>query len=41
VDCLDGDPLQEIRTGDWVELRADEVGKEATVTITRKAANPL
>ena len=41
VDCLDGDPLQEIRTGDWVEIRADEVGKEATVTITRKAANPL
>jgi hypothetical protein len=41
VDYLDGDPLQEIRTGDWVEIRADEVGKEATVTITRKAANPL
>ena len=41
VDCLDGDPLQEIRTGDWVEIRADEVGKEATVTITRKAADAL
>ena len=39
VDCLDGDPLQEIRTGDWVEIRADEVGKEATVTITRKASS--
>ena len=38
VDCLDGDPIQEIRTGDWVEIRADEVGKEATVTITRKAS---
>ena len=39
VDCLDGDPIQEIRTGDWVEIRADEVGKEATVTITRKASS--
>ena len=38
VDSLDGDPIQEIRTGDWVEIRADEVGKEATVTITRRAA---
>ena len=39
VDCLDGDPIQEIRTGDWVEIRADEVGEEATVTITRKASS--
>jgi predicted aconitase with swiveling domain len=39
VDSLDGDPLQEIRSGDWVEIRADEVGKEATVTITRKVSN--
>ena len=38
VDSLDGDPIQEIRTGDWVEIRADAVGKEATVTITRKAS---
>jgi predicted aconitase with swiveling domain len=38
VDSLDGDPLQEIRTGDWVEIRADAVGKEATVTITRRAS---
>lgn len=36
VDSLDGDPLEEIRTGDWVEIQADEVGKPATVTITRK-----
>jgi len=37
VDSLDQDPLQAIKTGDWVEIRADEVGKEATVTITPKA----
>jgi len=36
VDHLDEDPLQAIRTGDWVEIKADEVGKEAIVTITRK-----
>jgi predicted aconitase with swiveling domain len=39
VDSLDGDPVQEIRSGDWVDIRADEVGKEATVTITRKASS--
>lgn len=39
VDCLDGDPITEIRSGDWVEIRADEIGKEATVTITRRAAS--
>jgi predicted aconitase with swiveling domain len=38
VDSLDGDPIQEIRSGDWVEIQADAVGKEATVTITRKAS---
>ncbi len=37
VDSLDEDPIKAIRTGDWVEIRAGEVGKEATVTITRKA----
>jgi predicted aconitase with swiveling domain len=37
VDSLDSDPIQEIRTGDWLEIKANEVGKEATVTITRKA----
>jgi len=36
VDNLDADPIQEIHTGDWVEIKADEVGKEAIVTITRK-----
>ena len=36
VDSLDGDPVQEIQNGDWVEIVADEVGKEATVTITRR-----
>jgi len=37
VDSLNVDPIQEIHTGDWVEIKADEVGKEAVVTITRKA----
>lgn len=37
VDSLNVDPIQEIQTGDWVEIKADEVGKEAIVTITRKA----
>lgn len=37
VDSLDQDPLQVIQTGDWVEIRADAVGNEAIVTITRKA----
>jgi predicted aconitase with swiveling domain len=37
VDDLDGDPIQDIRSGDWIDIRADEVGKEATVTITRRA----
>lgn len=36
VDSLDGDPIQQIENGDWVEIVADEVGKEATVTITRR-----
>src|SRR5512137_1011255 len=27
VDSLDADPLQVIRSGDWVEIVADEVGK--------------
>ncbi len=35
VDSLDGDPVKEIRTGDWVEIAAREVGQGATVTITR------
>jgi uncharacterized protein len=37
VDSLDADPLQVIRTGDWVEVEAGDVGKTATVTVTRKA----
>lgn len=37
VDSLDGDPLQEIRSGDWIEIEAPEVGKAATVKITRRA----
>ena len=36
VDNLDADPLQAIQTGDWVEIQADEVGKEALVTITHR-----
>ncbi|RJX28376.1 MAG: DUF126 domain-containing protein [Desulfarculus sp.] len=37
VDGLDKDPIQEIQTGDWVEIQAAEVGQEAVVTISRKA----
>ncbi|MEW6529782.1 MAG: DUF126 domain-containing protein [Thermodesulfobacteriota bacterium] len=37
VDSLDADPIHEIRTGDWVEINAPQVGKQAIVTITRKA----
>jgi len=37
IDSLSGDPISEIRTGDWVEIQADEVGKPAIVTITPKA----
>lgn len=37
VDNLSEDPITAIRTGDWVEIQADEVGKEATITITRKS----
>lgn len=38
IDSLDADPLQVIQSGDWVEIIADEVGKKATVTVTRKSA---
>jgi len=37
VDGLDVDPVDEIQTGDWVEIQADQVGKEAVVTVSRKA----
>lgn len=37
VDKLDKDPITTIKTGDWVEIDAPEVGETATVTITRKA----
>ena len=37
VDHLDKDPITTIRDGDIVEIDAPEVGKKATVTITRKA----
>jgi len=38
VDKLDQDPITVIKTGDWVEIDAPEVGEKATVTITRKEA---
>lgn len=38
IDGLDADPLEVIQSGDWVEIVADEVGKPATVTVTRKHA---
>jgi predicted aconitase with swiveling domain len=36
VDSLDKDPIETIKTGDWVEIDAPKVGQKATVTITRK-----
>ncbi|MHC1745427.1 MAG: DUF126 domain-containing protein [Syntrophobacteraceae bacterium] len=36
VDGLDADPLQAIKSGDWVQIEADDFGKPAVVTITRK-----
>jgi predicted aconitase with swiveling domain len=36
VDGLDQDPMEAIKTGDWVEIDAPKVGQKATVTITRK-----
>ena len=36
VDKLDMDPITTIKTGDWVEIDAPEVGEKATVTVTRK-----
>ena len=36
VDKLNKDPITTIKTGDWVEIDAPEVGEKATVTITRK-----
>jgi predicted aconitase with swiveling domain len=37
VDGLDQDPIETIRTGDWVEIDAPKVGQKATVTIIRKS----
>lgn len=36
VDSLDRDPISEIKTGDWVEIQAEEVGKQALITIRPK-----
>ncbi len=35
VDGFKEDPIEEIKTGDWVEVRAEKIGEEATVKITR------
>jgi len=35
VDGFKEDPLEEIKTGDWVEVRAEKIGEEATIKITR------
>ncbi|MCB2191253.1 MAG: DUF126 domain-containing protein [Deltaproteobacteria bacterium] len=37
VDNLEADPLAEIKTGDWVEIEAEQVGGLAVVKITPKA----
>ena len=36
VDGFEEDPLKVIRTGDWVEVVAERVGKETVVKITRR-----
>ncbi|MGD9971705.1 MAG: DUF126 domain-containing protein [Desulfatirhabdiaceae bacterium] len=36
VDGMEQDPIETIKTGDWVKIEAPEIGKQATVTITRK-----
>ncbi len=36
VDGFEENPLEAIRTGDWVEVRVDKVGGEAFVKIHRK-----
>lgn len=36
VDGMEQDPIEAIKTGDWVKIEAPEIGKQATVTITRK-----
>src|SRR5688572_25025900 len=38
IDSLDRDPITTIKTGDWVEIDAPEVGQKATITITPKGA---
>ena len=37
VDGLDKNPLEIISTGDWVEIKAEKVGGEATVEIRKRA----
>ena len=37
VDGFKEDPIEEIKTGDWVEVRAEKIGGEATIKITRKS----
>lgn len=36
VDGLDADPLNAIKTGDWVTIEADEYGKPAVIAVSRK-----
>jgi predicted aconitase with swiveling domain len=37
VDGFKEDPTEEIRTGDWVEVRAEKIGEEATIRITKRS----
>ena len=39
IDSFDVDPVQVIQSGDWIDIEANEVGKEATVTITVNSVN--
>ena len=37
VDSFREDPVKEIETGDWVEVKAEKIGGEAIIKITRKS----
>ncbi len=37
VDGFKEDPIEEIKTGDWVEVRAERICGEATIKITRRS----
>jgi predicted aconitase with swiveling domain len=36
VDSLDKDPIETIKSGDWVKIDAPAIGKQATITVERR-----